>query len=199
MAVNPTKVIKGVTGGTTSRAHENELTWTELQWIEGRRRKIIRRQGRKSFFRILFYWDGTLLRMLAQDRLMRLTMGIYALIRVGAHLNLLPSVLNTIGGADIGIIGAFLSFFLVIFVNDSSVAFERLFGNLHEGQEWYFGHGHVGPGLRLDGSTTGECHAIGAVFECRPRGWLRRLVTHVQLSQFLFTNQRTKPTPLAGK
>lgn len=102
-------------------------SWEELQSIEERRRKILRRQGRKSFFRILFYWDGTLLRMLAQDRLMRLTVAIYALVRIGAHLNLLPEVLNTIGGADIGIIGAFLSFFLVIFVNDSSIAFERLY------------------------------------------------------------------------
>eukprot|EP00977_Amphora_coffeiformis_P009244 scaffold2102_cov161-Amphora_coffeaeformis.AAC.28 len=104
-----------------------DLSWEELQALEKRRRKILRRQGRKSFFRILFSWDGTLLRMLSKDNLMRLTMGIYALVRCGAHLNLLPEVLNTIGGADIGIIGAFLSFFLVIFVNDSSSAFERLF------------------------------------------------------------------------
>lgn len=106
--------------------YSDKYTWEELLSIEKRRRAILKRQG-QPFFRILWYWDGTLLKILSRDRLMMLTMAIFILIRIGAHLELLPEVLNDIAGADIGVIGAFLSFFLVLFVNDSSSSFERLY------------------------------------------------------------------------
>lgn len=35
-----------------------ELSWEQLQSIEKRRRSILRRQGKYSFFRIVVFWDG---------------------------------------------------------------------------------------------------------------------------------------------
>jgi len=54
-------------------------------------------------------------------------MGIYTVIRIFAHIDTLPEELNDIAGADIGTIGVFLSFFLVLFVNDGNSKMERTF------------------------------------------------------------------------
>lgn len=105
-----------------------EYTWEQLVSIERRRRSILRRQGKFSFFRIVFFWDGTLLKMLATEPLMWVTMLTYIIVRVFAHLDTLPEALNDIAGADIGVIGVFLSFFLVLFVNDANTTVETIYG-----------------------------------------------------------------------
>lgn len=66
--------------------------------------------------------------MLTSEPLLWLTMLIYTIIRIGAHLNILPDALNDIAGADIGVIGVFLSFFLVLFVNDANSTVEKIYG-----------------------------------------------------------------------
>jgi len=118
------KLVNSVRGGL----QDAELSWDELQAVEKRRRSILKRQGNFSFFRIVFFWDGTLLKMLSSEPLLWLTIIIYAFIRIFAHLDALPEVLNDIAGADIGVIGVFLSFFLVLFVNDANSTVEKIYG-----------------------------------------------------------------------
>lgn len=66
--------------------------------------------------------------MLSTEPLLWLTMLIYIIIRIFAHLDKLPEVLNDIAGADIAVIGVFLSFFLVLFVNDANTTVETIYG-----------------------------------------------------------------------
>lgn len=113
----------------------DELSWEQLQAIEKRRRAILQRQGKHSYFRILLFYDGTLVKMLSTDPLLWLTMLIYIIVRIFAHLDRLPEVLNDIAGADIGIVGAFLSFFLVLFVNDANATQAKIYGISMECQE----------------------------------------------------------------
>lgn len=121
-------MAKKLLSSVTANFKDGELSWEQLQAVEKRRRAILRRQGRFSFFRIVLFWDGTLLKMLTSEPLLWLTMLIYILIRIFAHLDALPEVLNDIAGADIGVIGVFLSFFLVLFVNDANSTVEKIYG-----------------------------------------------------------------------
>ena len=66
--------------------------------------------------------------MLSTEPLLWLTMIIYIVVRVFAHLDTLPEVLNDIAGADIAVIGVFLSFFLVLFVNDANTTVATIYG-----------------------------------------------------------------------
>lgn len=66
--------------------------------------------------------------MLSTEPLLWLTMLIYIIIRIFAHLDTLPDVLNDIAGVDIAVIGVFLSFFLVLFVNDANTTVENIYG-----------------------------------------------------------------------
>jgi hypothetical protein len=89
-------VAKKLVSSIKSSFSDGELSWEQLQAIEKRRRSILRRQGHYSFFRIVFFWDGTLLKMLTSEPLLWLTMFIYTIIRIFAHLDALPEVLNDI-------------------------------------------------------------------------------------------------------
>ena len=107
------------------RNDPDELTWEQLKAIEKRRRKILT-QSDYPFYRILMFWDGTVLKILSRDPLMWLTIVIYVGVRIWARFGL-PSVFSDIAGADIGAIGAFLSFFLVFFVVTSNRRFDYLY------------------------------------------------------------------------
>lgn len=120
----PSKIVESI---KTSVLKGDELSWEQLQSVEKRRRAILRRQGKYSFFKIVLFWDGTLLKMLSTEPLLWLTMLIYIIIRIFAHLDTLPEVLNDIAGADIAVIGVFLSFFLVLFVNDANSTVENIY------------------------------------------------------------------------
>lgn len=121
-------LAKKLVSSITSSFSDGELSWEQLQAIGKRHQLILCRQGHYSFFRIVFFWDGTLLKMLTSEPLLWLTMLIYTIIRIFAHLDALPEVLNDIAGADIGVIGVFLSFFLVLFVNDANSTVEKIYG-----------------------------------------------------------------------
>lgn len=110
---------------STIIAEEDNFTWEELKTIEKRRRAILKRAN-LPFFRMLLFWDGTVLKALSEDALMYLTVLIYSAVRVGARVGL-PDFVADLGGADIGVIGAFLSFFLVLYVNACTQRFDRLY------------------------------------------------------------------------
>jgi predicted membrane chloride channel (bestrophin family) len=102
-------------------------TWEELQSLEAQRRSILRR-SELPFWKILGFWDGTCLRALSSDWLLWLTLGIYAVIRLLAHMDgALPNFVNDLGNTDIDVIGGFLSFFLVLFVNQSNGRFNDMY------------------------------------------------------------------------
>jgi len=98
------------------------IPFKELQEIEVRRRAILKR-SELPFWRILGYYEGTCLRSIAVDWLLWLTVGVYVALRVILRNdNILPNV-HDFGNTDLTIIGGFLSFFLVLFVNQSNVRF----------------------------------------------------------------------------
>jgi len=57
----------------------DELSWEDLCRIEKTRRAILRRNG-LPFWRILAFWDGTVLSALAHDSLFYITIVIYILV-----------------------------------------------------------------------------------------------------------------------
>jgi len=116
-----------VAGKTASKAKRlvlgrDDMAWERLVEIEKKRREILRR-NKVGFFRILLFWDGTVLSALARDPLFYAMMIIYVLVRVAAYAAI-PDFVAQLGGAPIGIIGGFLSFFLVLYVDAANKRFE---------------------------------------------------------------------------
>lgn len=109
-------------------------TWEELQAIEGRRREILKRVE-SPFWRILCYWDGTCLKVLATDALLWATLIIYGLVRWYTLAGDLPEYLVELDDSNIDIIGGFLSFFLVLFVNQSQARFNTMYSRSMEVEE----------------------------------------------------------------
>lgn len=127
-----TAAAKATTAAATSTAttvnklvssNDKEYTWKELESLEKRRRKILQ-QTEEPFWGILAHWDGTVLTLLLQDSLFWITVGIYIGIRIWARLGI-PAYVADLGSGDIAVIGGFLSFFLVFYVNQSN---SRYFG-----------------------------------------------------------------------
>ena len=116
----------GVAGGlstvSTLVLGPDELTHAQLQSIEKRRRAILLR-SELPFYKMLTFWDGTCLKILALDPLMWLTMILYVIIRVRARTGL-PDYVEALSSGNIGVLGTFLSFFLVFFVNNSNKRFD---------------------------------------------------------------------------
>lgn len=106
--------------------NSDDLSWQELKDIERRRRAILRRTD-LPFYRILTFWDGTTLQVLCLDPLMWCCIALYIAVRFQARSGL-PDYVADIASVDIGVIGAFLSFFLVFFVNQSYNRYETLYG-----------------------------------------------------------------------
>jgi len=105
--------------------NSHEYTWDELVAIEERRRKILKRVE-ESRWGILSHWDGTVLNILFKDTLFYVTVLIYIGMRIWARLGI-PDYVADIGSGDIGIIGGFLSFFLVFYVNQSNSRYIGLY------------------------------------------------------------------------
>jgi hypothetical protein len=120
----------GVAGGlstvSTLVLGPNELNHAQLQSIEKRRRAILLR-SELPFYKMLTYWDGTCLKILALDPLMWLTMILYVIIRVMSRTGL-PDYVEALSSGNIGVLGTFLSFFLVFFVNNSNTRFNAQYG-----------------------------------------------------------------------
>jgi len=104
----------------------HEYSWKELQSIEKRRRAILL-QCEQSFWGILSHWDGTVLEILLHDSLLWITIFIYIGVRVWARFGI-PSFVEDLGSGNITVIGSFISFFLVFYVNQSNSRYFALYG-----------------------------------------------------------------------
>jgi hypothetical protein len=105
---------------------KSRYTWAELNHLEQRRRAILKRVE-LPFRRIIFYWDGTCLRALSRDWLIWITIVMYVFIRTLAWLDIVPHFVNELGSRDTGVLGGFLSFFLVLFVNQTNSRFNAMY------------------------------------------------------------------------
>lgn len=98
-------------------------TLSELQQIEFQRREILQ-CVELPFWRILTFWNGTCLKALALDWLIWVPIIIYLTLRVQAHLGVaMPELIALMGKTDTNILGSFLSFLLVLFVNQTNARF----------------------------------------------------------------------------
>ena len=111
----------------TAAATTTGKTWEYLQQTEKHRRAILK-QVELPFGQILFRkWKGSCFKALATDRLLYASMGIFLVIRCYARQSILenpPSIVAMLRDeGNIGILGGFLSFVLVIFVNQTNARF----------------------------------------------------------------------------
>ncbi|GFH51254.1 hypothetical protein CTEN210_07730 [Chaetoceros tenuissimus] len=119
--------------GESFRRHDGTLSikrpnWKKINSIEEKRREILKRVE-KPAWRILFYRSGTCLKGLALDPLIYITLAVYIGIRVYARLSKdEPADLEIWGKSNIAVLGGFLSFFLVLFVNQTNTRFLEMYG-----------------------------------------------------------------------
>ena len=97
------------------------MTWEQLCAIESRRRKVLKLHD-NNFLLLLLHWDGTVLRLLAKDVLLWITMIVYVGVRVQLRIDL-PEFVRHVSNSNISVVGGFLSFFLVFFVVESNKRF----------------------------------------------------------------------------
>jgi predicted membrane chloride channel (bestrophin family) len=109
-------------------ATEMRPDFRTLKSIERHRREILLR-AELPFWRILLFWSGTCLKEISTDLLVWLTMLIYIGIRVCANiLDYVPDSVALLEKTNIGVLGGFLSFFLVLFVNQTNGRFLEMYG-----------------------------------------------------------------------
>ena len=105
----------------------NQMKWKELEAIEIRRRNILKKVE-NPIWRILLSWDGTCLRALVSDWLIWTSILIFVAIRIHARSGAPePELIEQLGDTDINILGGFLSFLLVLFVNQTNVRFYEMY------------------------------------------------------------------------
>ena len=81
------------------------------------------------FWRILLFWSGTCLKEISTDLLVWLTIAIYVGIRIVANIvDYVPDSVQLLEKTNIGVLGGFLSFFLVLFVNQTNARFLEMYG-----------------------------------------------------------------------
>lgn len=115
-------------GAIKGAAEDEPLTFDELQEIEKERREILLR-SELPWWRVLLFWSGTCLREISTDLLVWITISIYASIRVYANLtDNVPDAVELLEKTNVGILGGFLSFFLVLFVNQTNDRFLDMYG-----------------------------------------------------------------------
>lgn len=108
--------------------NDKQASWPQLKDMEIKRRKILSRWD-LPLWRILVKKSGTCLGALVRDLLIWLTLACYIGIRIQIRQpNFQPFTVDVLGGADINIIGSFLSFFLVLFVNQTNTRFLEMYG-----------------------------------------------------------------------
>ena len=104
-------------------SQEDTYRWEELKRIEKQRRAILLRVE-EPFWKILSHWDGTVLRILALDPIFWFTIVVYVVIRARARTDL-PDFVDQLSSGNMTILGGFLTFFLVFYVNQNH---KRYFG-----------------------------------------------------------------------
>lgn len=102
---------------------EQEHSYEQIHQIEFDRRSILKKVE-WPFLSILFSWKGTCLRALATDWLVWATLLLFVGVRIKARLSdKEPAMVEELSDTDINVIGGFLSFFLVLFVNQTNGRF----------------------------------------------------------------------------
>lgn len=108
-------------------SRDNEHTWKELLKIEKKRREILKRSN-LPMHKMLLYWRGTVLSALSKDPIFYLIMGIYVWTRLmSRYSDQVPEFVATLGGAPVEVVGGFLSFFLIFYVNTAYKRFDDLY------------------------------------------------------------------------
>jgi len=114
--------------GAIKKTDETQPTFEELQSIEKGRREILLR-AELPFWRILLFWSGTCLKEISTDILVWFTLAVYTAIRIYANsVDYVPSSVSLLEDSNIDILGGFLSFFLVLFVNQTNGRFLVMYG-----------------------------------------------------------------------
>ena len=112
-------------------------SWEGLNDVERRRRAILRR-SEMSFWKVIMFWDGTCLKASTKDWLLWFTVGVYVFCRMQIRLPWIPLQVYDFGNSDIGIIGGFLSFFLVLFVNQTNMRFNEQYKTSMNCEQYIF-------------------------------------------------------------
>jgi predicted membrane chloride channel (bestrophin family) len=116
-----------LTGISNIATNQKEYTWQEIQSIEARRRQLLRR-SELPYWKILTYVEGTCLRALFSDWLLGMTMLVFFSVRLQVYLSgTLPDFAREVSRLSIDVIGGFLSFFLVLFVNQANARFQDMY------------------------------------------------------------------------
>jgi Bestrophin, RFP-TM, chloride channel len=110
------------------------VPFQELQDVETLRRKILKRTE-LPFWRILGYFEGTCLRAMMVDWLLWVTIAVFVILRIilrfqgsnEAYRYIYGNMMMDLGDTDVSVIGGFLSFFLVLFVNQSNLRFHEMY------------------------------------------------------------------------
>lgn len=100
-------------------------SWEKLKDLDKRRREVLQ-AVELPFWRILFHWEGTCLKVLVKDGLLWASLACFVMVRIQAHSGNLPAYLVDLEDTNIDIIGGFLSFFLVLFVNQNNTRFSSM-------------------------------------------------------------------------
>eukprot|EP00567_Pseudictyota_dubia_P006488 CAMPEP_0197440584 /NCGR_PEP_ID=MMETSP1175-20131217/7048_1 /TAXON_ID=1003142 /ORGANISM="Triceratium dubium, Strain CCMP147" /LENGTH=386 /DNA_ID=CAMNT_0042970719 /DNA_START=91 /DNA_END=1251 /DNA_ORIENTATION=- len=127
---SPAGEIKSVGCGPPNLFWKDEAppSWEELEDVEIKRREILKRVE-LPFWRILFSWTGTCLRALALDWMIWIPIAVYCIMRVRARAggDNVPQIVQALGDTNIDILGGFLSFLLVLFVNQTNTRFFEMY------------------------------------------------------------------------
>ena len=93
---------------------------------------------------LLLFWSGTCLKEVSTDLLVWLTLAVYIGIRVVANMiDYVPDSVALLEKTNVGILGGFLSFFLVLFVNQTNARFLEMYGFSKACVSLVFGFGVV--------------------------------------------------------
>jgi len=98
-------------------------TYQQLEEIEVQRREVLR-GGERPFWRIVLSWNGTCLRALCFDWLIWVPIGVFVTLRILLRQREMMDILED---SNIDILGGFLSFFLVHFVNQTNTRFFEMY------------------------------------------------------------------------
>ena len=122
------KSVSKAVSKMTPSFHQHDYRWEELQRIEKKRRAILLRVEEPTW-RVLLHWDGTVLRILAVNPLLWATLAIFVAVRLLARDSQIPTYMGETTSDSMTVLGGFLSFFLVFYVNQSHKRFISLYGD----------------------------------------------------------------------
>ncbi|KAL3789006.1 hypothetical protein HJC23_012711 [Cyclotella cryptica] len=140
-------------------------TLEELREIERHRRMLLLR-AELPFWRIIICWTGTCLSQVVTDSLIWCTLVTYISIRISAHaIDYVPSSIEALSqDNNIAILGGFLSFFLVLFVNQTNERFFQMY--------------------RLSKACSGRIQDVAGLAKAQlPPELADRLVRHINAAQ----------------